>query len=48
MDENLKQFLMNCDIEDLSEETTDKYENIAKARQLSERYWRDRINAENQ
>jgi hypothetical protein len=47
MEENLKQYLMNCDIEDLNEETEAMYKQIAQIRQTSEQYWRDRIAAEN-
>lgn len=47
MEENLKQYLMNCDIEDLNEETQEMYKAIAQVRQASEKYWRDRIAAEN-
>jgi hypothetical protein len=44
----LKQYLMNCDLEDLSESTQEKYEDIANMRMLTEEYWRNRIAAENQ
>jgi hypothetical protein len=43
----LKGYLMNCDIEDLNDETFSKYEIIALERQNTEQYWRDRITAEN-
>jgi len=39
---------MNCDLEDLSESTQEKYENLANLRMSTEKYWRDRISAENQ
>jgi hypothetical protein len=44
----LKNYLMNCDLEDLSESTQEKYEEIAKMRMATEEYWRNRIAAENQ
>jgi hypothetical protein len=44
----LKQYLMNCDLEDLSESTQEKYEHIANMRKSTEEYWRNRITAENQ
>lgn len=47
MEENLKQYLMNCDIEDLNADTEEMYKAIAQIRQASEKYWRDRISAEN-
>lgn len=46
--DDLKSYLMNCDLEDLTEETREKYEDIAHMRQYTEKYWRDRIAAENQ
>jgi hypothetical protein len=45
---DLRQYLMNCDLEDLNESTQEKYEDIANMRMLTEQYWRDRISAENQ
>lgn len=48
MDNDLRQYLMNCDIEDLSASTREKYEDIANMRKYTEKYWRDRIAAENQ
>lgn len=48
MDDILKGYLMNCDLEDLNESTVAKYEAIAQARKDSEQYWRDRIFYENQ
>lgn len=46
MDDRLKQYLMNCDLEDYSEETSEMYKQLAQIRQASEKYWRDRIAAE--
>jgi len=48
MEDSLKNYLMNCDIEDLNESTADKYEQIAKNRRDTEKYWRDRLFYENQ
>ena len=45
---DLKQYLMNCDLEDLNNSTLEKYEDIANMRMLTEEYWRNRISAENQ
>lgn len=47
MQDELKSYLMNCDLEDLSENTQEKYEEIAHMRKNTEKYWRDRISAEN-
>jgi hypothetical protein len=47
MQDDLKSYLMNCDIEDLNDSTESKYEEIAKMRQATEKYWRDRIFYEN-
>ena len=47
MKDELKGYLMNCDLEDLNESTLIKYETIAAERMNSEKYWRDRISAEN-
>lgn len=46
--DDLKSYLMNCDLEDLTEATREKYEDIANMRKYTEKYWRDRIAAENQ
>ncbi len=46
--DDLKSYLMNCDLEDLTEDTREKYEDIAHMRKFTEKYWRDRIAAENQ
>lgn len=46
--DDLKSYLMNCDLEDLNEDTREKYEDIANMRKYTEKYWRDRIAAENQ
>lgn len=43
-----KAYLMNCDLEDLSESTQQKYEDLANMRMSTEKYWRDRILHENQ
>ena len=48
MNEDYKQYLMNCDLEDLSDSTLEKYLLIASKRKDTEKYWRDRITAENQ
>jgi hypothetical protein len=45
---DLKQYLMNCDLEDLNDSTLEKYEDIANMRMLTEEYWRNRISAENE
>lgn len=45
---DLRQYLMNCDLEDLNESTQEMYEDIANMRMLTEQYWRDRISHENQ
>ena len=47
MQPELKGYLMNCDLEDLNDNTFSKYETIASERKNSEKYWRDRITAEN-
>lgn len=47
VNDDLKSYLMNCDLEDLSESTLEKYEDIAHMRKFTEKYWRDRIAAEN-
>ena len=46
--DDLKSYLMNCDLEDLTEATREKYEDIANMRKFTEKYWRDRIAAEQQ
>lgn len=48
MDEKIKSYLMNCDKDDLSDDTMEKYVKIAIERMNTEKYWRDRITAENQ
>ena len=48
MDDRTKSYLMNCDLDDLSNETMDKYVKVAVERMNTEKYWRDRISAENQ
>lgn len=48
MDDRVKSYLMNCDLDDLSDTTMDKYEKIGTERMNTEKYWRDRISAENQ
>ena len=45
---DLKQYLMNCDLEDLNNSTLEKYEDIANMLMLTVEYWRNRISAENQ
>ena len=45
MDDRLKQYLMDCDLEDYNEETAEMYKQIAQIRHASEKYWRDRIAA---
>ena len=47
MNDELKGYLMNCDLDELNESTIAKYETIASERKNSEKYWRDRISAEN-
>jgi hypothetical protein len=47
MNEELKGFLMNCDLEDLNDSTFSKYELIALERKNTQQYWQDRISAEN-
>jgi|LauGreSuBDMM15SN_2_FD.fasta_scaffold230183_2 hypothetical protein len=43
-----KNYLMNCDLEDLNDDTLAKYEDLAKMRMSTEEYWRNRIFYENQ
>jgi len=43
-----KNYLMNCDLEDLNDDTLAKYEEIANMRMQTEEYWRSRIFYENQ
>jgi hypothetical protein len=47
MKDELKGYLMNCDLEELNQYTVEHYEQIATERMNSEKYWRDRIAAEN-
>ena len=48
IDQALQGYLMNCDLEDLNDDTVAKYTAIAQSRKDSEQYWRDRIFYENQ
>lgn len=48
MDDILKSYLMNCDLENLNESNHDQYEQLAKSRKDTEQYWRDRLFYENQ
>lgn len=48
MDDSLKNYLMNCDLEDLNESNSEKYEQLAQSRKDTEKYWRDRLFYENQ
>ena len=47
MNDVLKGYLMNCDLDELNEDTEIMYTQLAQIRQASEKYWRDRIAAEN-
>lgn len=46
--ENFKSYLMACEINDLNDDTVEKALDLAEMRQTTEKYWRDRINGENQ
>jgi len=45
--ENIKPYLMNCDVEAWSDTTQDEITKLALERKNSEKYWRDRISHEN-
>jgi hypothetical protein len=47
MKDELKSYLMNCDLEAIDEYTVEHYKQVATERMNSEKYWRDRIAAEN-
>ena len=44
--ENIKPYLMNCDIEAWSDITQEEIIKLAEERKNSEKYWRDRIHYE--
>ena len=44
--ENIKPYLMNCDVEAWSDTTQDEITKLALERKNSEKYWRDRIHYE--
>jgi hypothetical protein len=39
---------MNCEIDSLNDDTVEKAIELSEIRQTTEKYWRDRINGENQ
>ena len=45
---NFKDYLMNCEIDSLNDDTIDQAITLAEMRQATEKYWRDRIAGENQ
>jgi len=44
--ENIKPYLMNCDVEAWSDTTQEEITKLATERKNSEKYWRDRISHE--
>lgn len=44
--DEIRQYLMNCDIEAWSDTTQDEIIKLATERKNSEKYWRDRISHE--
>ena len=47
MNEELKQYLMNCDLQEINDDNSGTFEALAETRKATESYWRDRITAEN-
>lgn len=47
MNDELKQYLMNCDLAELNDQNEGTFTALAETRQSTESYWRDRITAEN-
>lgn len=44
--DEIRQYLMNCDVEAWSDTTQDEIIKLATERKNSEKYWRDRIHYE--